>query len=192
MKCTCSKVISFAERFKTLQLINGIYDKEIQEKVLAAGAALSEGQEMALSDVIKMVQSCQMGKTTHAELSRAGNINRISEHRKKKDQGRQEKRDPKPGSGGQSQGQGGCGFCGRSRHPREECPAREKKCNNCGIDGHFSARCHKKAKDKAKVAEVTGEQEAAAVVSTVQAADYNDDFFGETASVNRVSASKAP
>ena len=40
--CTCSKVVSFAEQFKTLQLINEIYDKEIQEKVLAAGAALAE------------------------------------------------------------------------------------------------------------------------------------------------------
>ena len=52
---------------------------------------MSEGGEMALSEVIKMVQSCEMGKYTHAELSKAGNINRISEHRKNKDQGRQDR-----------------------------------------------------------------------------------------------------
>ena len=99
-----------------------------------------------------MVQSCEMRKTTHAKLSRAGNINRISEHKKKKDQGRVDSRGAKPGQSGQ----GNCGFCGRSRHPREECPAKEKKCNNCGTVGHFSTKCRKK-KDTVKVSEVTGE-----------------------------------
>ena len=38
--CSCKKSMSFVEKFKTLELIHGLYDKEIQEKVLAAGAAL--------------------------------------------------------------------------------------------------------------------------------------------------------
>ena len=183
--CSCSKVVSFSERFKTLQLINGIYDKEIQEKVLAAGADLPEGGETTLSEVIKMVQSCEMGKHTHAELSKAGNINRISEHRKNKGQGRQERRDRKSGAGGQSSG---CRFCGRlSGHPRDECPAKDKKCNNCGIVSHFATKCRRpKDKGKAKVAEVSSESTAA--VSTLKAEiteeDDDGDFFGEVGTAN--------
>ena len=52
---TCGKKVSFAKRYKTLQLIHGLYDKDIQEKVLAAGAALGEGVELSLADVTKMV-----------------------------------------------------------------------------------------------------------------------------------------
>ena len=184
--CSCQKVVSFADRFKTLQLIHGIYDKEIQEKVLAAGAALSEGQEMSLADVIKMVQSCEMGKYTHAEISKAGGINRISEHRRNKDQGRQSK--------GKEQGDAKCGFCGRSRHSREECPAREAKCNNCGNVGHFAAKCRKAKKDKGKVAAVAEKDKEPdkAAVQTVQTVEDGDNFFGEpVAQVNRVSVSEA-
>lgn len=62
--------------------------------MLAAEAALPEGGgEMTLADVIKMVQNCEMGKHTHSKLSKAGIINRISEHRRTKDQGWQERLD---------------------------------------------------------------------------------------------------
>ena len=50
--CQCTKVVSFKEKFTTLQLIRGLYEKEIQKKVLAAGAALGEGEEMSLSVVV--------------------------------------------------------------------------------------------------------------------------------------------
>ncbi|XP_055862342.1 uncharacterized protein LOC106074444 [Biomphalaria glabrata] len=34
-----------------------------------------------------------------------------------------------------------CYFCGRGRHPRNECPAREATCNQCGKKGHFQRSC---------------------------------------------------
>ncbi|KRY46189.1 Retrovirus-related Pol polyprotein from transposon 17.6 [Trichinella britovi] len=34
-----------------------------------------------------------------------------------------------------------CFFCGRSKHPRFQCPAREATCNKCGKKGHFAKEC---------------------------------------------------
>ena len=38
-----------------------------------------------------------------------------------------------------------CHFCGLSwtSEHRNKCPAREKKCNNCGIENHFAKVCRK-------------------------------------------------
>ena len=34
-----------------------------------------------------------------------------------------------------------CGNCGKSRHPRAECPARDKDCNKCGKKSHYGVVC---------------------------------------------------
>ncbi|KRY47238.1 hypothetical protein T03_11670 [Trichinella britovi] len=34
-----------------------------------------------------------------------------------------------------------CFFCGRSKHPRFQCPAREATCNKCGKKGHYAKVC---------------------------------------------------
>ena len=34
-----------------------------------------------------------------------------------------------------------CFFCGRPRHPRSKCPAKEDTCNSCGKVGHWSMVC---------------------------------------------------
>ncbi|XP_064468601.1 uncharacterized protein LOC135381115 [Ornithodoros turicata] len=35
-----------------------------------------------------------------------------------------------------------CGWCGRLRHPRSSCPAKNVTCNKCHKGGHFAAVCH--------------------------------------------------
>ena len=37
-----------------------------------------------------------------------------------------------------------CGRCGREKHPRDKCPAREAQCNNCKRKGHYSAMCYQR------------------------------------------------
>ena len=44
---TCQKEVSFKEKFKMLQLIWWFHSKDIQEKILASGAALDEGKKMS-------------------------------------------------------------------------------------------------------------------------------------------------
>ena len=37
-----------------------------------------------------------------------------------------------------------CGRCGRERHPREKCPAKDAQCHSCGRKCHYSAMCRNK------------------------------------------------
>ena len=36
-----------------------------------------------------------------------------------------------------------CWFCGNLFHDRSKCPARNSKCNNCGVQGHYSKVCRR-------------------------------------------------
>ena len=171
----CQEEVSFIDRFKMLQLVRGLHDKEIQEKVLAAGAALEEGKEMSLTDVVKMVEAAELGKSTHAQISKAGGLYRMSDHQRKKMGDRVEKGRGRDGGGERKF----CGFCGRNQHPRDECPARDKECNHCKMKGHFSIKCRKKQKDKdtdkKKVAEISTES----TVNTLEVVEIDDDFAAD-------------
>ena len=37
-----------------------------------------------------------------------------------------------------------CSRCGRERHPRDKCPARDAQCHNCKRKGHFRAQCRQR------------------------------------------------
>ena len=56
---------------------------------------------------------------------------------------------PTPSSQNQSPGNsnssGKCWWCGRNRHPRFKCPAKNDTCTNCGIRGHWSQCCNSKS-----------------------------------------------
>ena len=39
-----------------------------------------------------------------------------------------------------------CGNCGKGRHPRNQCPARDSLCNNCSRKGHWGTVCRSKPK----------------------------------------------
>ena len=48
-----------------------------------------------------------------------------------------------------------CFFCGRNRHPRAKCPAKESNCNNCGTKGHWSIACKSKNKETKSSSAIT-------------------------------------
>ena len=62
-----------------------------------------------------------------------------------------------------------CSRCGRERHPREKCPARDAQCHNCKRKGHYSAQCHQRA------------------VSSIQDGETNESAFLDTVSSGRKS-----
>ena len=43
-----------------------------------------------------------------------------------------------------------CGYCGNRAHSRHMCPARDAECHHCGMVGHFSKVCLKKAKSQSQ------------------------------------------
>ena len=44
-----------------------------------------------------------------------------------------------------------CWFCGKSRHPRSECPAREALCQSCKRKGHFAIVCMSKKRTSSAI-----------------------------------------
>ena len=131
------------EKLKILQLIRGLEDREIQERVLVAGAALPEGEKLTLVQVVKMVEAVESAKSTWDLVTGAGGLNRLSNHRKGKQEKRQGSKPVKSGTGGGS-GAACCKFCGRADHNRDSCLAKDGTCHNCGLKGHLSNRCRQK------------------------------------------------
>lgn len=107
---SCQLKLHFREEFKTLQLIRDLKDNEIQEKVLAAGAALSEGNELSLAEVVKMVEVSESAKSSC-------DLNRLLDHQ----WGKMQKCQGKGKSYGTDLSKSKFGFCGRSQHDRSEC-----------------------------------------------------------------------
>lgn len=69
-----------------------------------------------------------------------------------------------------------CEFSGQTSHPRDKCPAKDWKCNNCCTFGHFATKCRKpKDKNKAKMAEVTGESNGAVYTLHAEIAEVQDN-----------------
>ena len=140
--------VSFKERLTMLQLVRGLQDLAIQERVLQEAAAVESG-ELSLVKVTKLVEAAEMGKSSQASITKAGGlVGRLSEHRRGKDKARQDKRGK---SGKRGDGEKPCSCCGNKTHgsslqERREfpCPAFDIKCRDCGKVGHFDRYCSQK------------------------------------------------
>ena len=100
----------------------------------------------------------------------------MSDHRKKQQGARQ----GKPGDNNrEGQQRDKRGFCGRSAHPRDECPAREQECNHCKMKGHIAAKCRKKRDgDKKKVAELSAEP-VKSTINTLEVEEVDEEFAAD-------------
>ncbi|KRZ59977.1 Retrovirus-related Pol polyprotein from transposon 17.6 [Trichinella nativa] len=60
-----------------------------------------------------------------------------------------------------------CFFCGRSKHPRFQCPAREATCNECGKKGHYAKVCRSSvySSTSASLSTITGATLASTAVA---------------------------
>ena len=58
MKCKCEQTVNFAEKMQSFQLIRGLVDNEIQEKILAETAT----RDMTLNEIIKHSEAVEAGK----------------------------------------------------------------------------------------------------------------------------------
>ena len=63
---------------QSFRLIRGLYDTEIQEKILAEAA----NRELSLADIIKVAEAIESSKRSSGVLSRAGGLNKLSQVRK--------------------------------------------------------------------------------------------------------------
>ena len=129
-----------------LQLVRGLQDMTIQERVLQEAASVESG-ELSLAKVIKLVEAAEMGKSSQASISKAGAVvGRLLEHKRGKEEGKQKQRSNRtPGKVDKS-----CGSCGRSDHGSglqercdAPCPAFSIKCRGCSVLGNFKKYCPK-------------------------------------------------
>ena len=49
-----------------------------------------------------------------------------------------------------------CGRCGREKHPRDKCPAKEAQCHNCQCTGHYSVMCRQRAISTVEQTSISG------------------------------------
>ena len=185
--------VSFKERLTMLQLVRGLQDLSIQERVLQEAASVETG-ELSLAKVTKLVEAAEMSKSSQASITKAGGlVGRISEHRKAKDEAKMKKRAGGKQDGGKSAPGKSCSSCGQRSHgsglqERRDfpCPAFDIKCRDCSKMGHFAKHCKNKSKDKStgqvkEVKEVpeTGEKDKpqSATANAVVVDDGTGDFF---------------
>ena len=74
VKCTCNLSVSYAQAMQSFQLVRGLYDTEIQEKILAEAA----NRDLTLADIVKLAEAIESGKRSSGVLSRLGGLNRLS------------------------------------------------------------------------------------------------------------------
>ena len=70
-----------------------------------------------------------------------------------------------------------CYFCGKKRHPRFKCPARDRVCYKCKKKGHFSSVCLSKSKDPAPTAALKCQQPSLSAASPVNSDDDKVNVF---------------
>ena len=129
--CDCTKKVSYAEAMQSFQLVRGLYDTEIQEKILSEAA----NKDLRLADITKLAEAIESGKRSSDVLSRSGGLNRIGT------QGDRSQGYPKK-----------CSYCGEQWHEganwRKQCKGRGATCCNCNRKGHLAVVCKgKKTKD---------------------------------------------
>ena len=152
----CHKDVSYKEKTIMYQLVRGLADREMQERVLQAAAQV-EGGELSLTRVVKLCEALEVGKLSQEMLTNNnGSINRISEYQVQKSGQRQGRRDQTPGRtkpGASSGNSKGCSNCGSKDHGsrlverREKCKAFMETCAKCGVLGHLKQFCRGGPKD---------------------------------------------
>ena len=135
-----------------------------------------------------------MAKGSQASVSKGGQLSGMSDHRKGKEQGKQEKR-----RSSQLEGKKLCGSCGRRDHGSglqdrrdASCPAFSVKCHGMG---HFTKYCPKgqgrarsKSKGRAKVAVVEEEkkEESSGTVGSMSSPSPDPETQEEMGSLGAV------
>ena len=159
---SCEAQVSYKEKTVMYQVVRGLEDRDMQERVLQAAAQV-EGGEMSLTRVIKLCEALEMGKFSQDIFhNSSGSINRVSVYQRKKARSKQAgKSGGKPAPTAESKS---CGNCGSPQHSsklqdrRKKCKAFHETCNKCGVIGHFKAQCRGqgKPKDGAKLTSKVG------------------------------------
>ena len=142
-KCSkndCDQSNNYGDEMVKDQMVCGLYDKDIQQEVLAKDKQLSTFEE-----TYSLIEAYELGKQAKSQLDdRSSSEINASRSQYKKNQSKQTKNVP---SGGEQDVLNvlTCPGCGTTKHngqPRDKkCPAWGKKCGGCGRLNHFLRGC---------------------------------------------------
>ena len=137
-------------------------DRELKTQILQSCTSVQLRRkairdEMNLDKLLEFARSLEVAdmQAKVMEAEREGKVNFV---------GKKEKQNQHKGSRRSGKAQNrpeGCGWCGSAvRHPKEDCPAKDRKCNICDIKGHYWRFCKsKKNRNRAKVMQVEVQNE---------------------------------
>ena len=140
----------------------GDVNRELKTQVLQSCTSLQLRRkairdEMDLGKLLEFARSLEVAdmQAKVMEAEREGKVNFVGK-REKKSQHKGSRKGEKTQTRSDS-----CGWCGGSRHPKEDCPAKDRKFNSCGRIGHYQKVCRsKKNHNKAKVMQVEVKDES--------------------------------
>ena len=173
VECKCKESVSYSEAMQSFQLIRGLYDTDIQEKILADAA----NTVLTLPDIVKISEAIESGKRSSGVLSRSGGLNRISEEVERKSKKT-------------------CAYCGGPWHDgpgwRKRCKGTTSTCSTCSRKGHLPGTlvCKRGSKkdDKETNSIDANQPETPTPTQQGETASMNLGFFCTmTAGINKLS-----
>ena len=150
VRCSCdpSTAVSYSDKELLHCMVNGLSDKDIRNQVMG------KVEVMDLETTIKFVEAKEAGKKAGDYLDNGDlNVNKLTGYKQSQREGLESGYDTPKEDVVVSEAR--CKYCNKKGHgsapvlskKREVCPAYDKKCNTCGMIGHFSRTkaCKKRA-----------------------------------------------
>ena len=160
--CGCNHDVSYAEEMVSQRLVGGLFNQEHQSKVLGEATELNtlkkkiervlslETTDEAADKIRQPSTIAAMRPSQYKKGKRVGFVVKpnadFKQSRNFKDRSSFKRRAPR------------CRGCGKSSHGpgkkmfRTDCPAYNKKCDNCGKENHFSEVCEQRKRYRANFA----------------------------------------
>ena len=191
VKCTAEccedndSMITYADNMVSHQLVRGLQDTSVQEKVLALAAT---DKDLNLKKISEFVEAQETGSRSSKLLGGAAGINVISDYKKKNfskhaieasKQNEQDKNneDDLPCN---YYGYFGHGTTPKTHIRQTRCPAFGKACSKCGELGHFGKVCRQKKESSNKES-----VEAQAIFGVDDTSDDNVEIYAVTTGKQR-------
>ena len=148
----CGADVSYSDKMVSHQLVRGLEDPSIQEKVLAQAAT---DKDLDLKKITEFVIAQEMGMRSSKILNSGAGIGKISDYQRGRSNTLPSKLRPEKDDEVKHSDQK-CRFCGKIGHGeypdfetrKEKCKAWGIKCDSCGRKGHYKAVCKKQPSAK--------------------------------------------
>ena len=149
VKCSCGGEVSYRDDMVASQTINGLTNPQFQARILEEAPDFESFKQLYERLVAFEATQRSSGIMQSSRSSPASQVNQVkSDYRKNKaaEQRNKPKLPPNPPAKDQNPKKV-CPGCGENSHTgkqelkRADCPSKGKKCNKCGIWGHFGKVC---------------------------------------------------